>query len=51
MNIVFEMIELVELVLILAEFCAKLIEFDSGESRWLISEMELFLLSLEKTGF
>ena len=34
MSLTFKMIELVELVLSLAEFFAKLFEFGSGESRW-----------------
>ena len=34
LNSVFQLFELVKLVLILLEFCANLVEFSSGESRW-----------------
>ena len=34
MSLVFKLIDLVELVLSLAEFCIKLFEFSLGESRW-----------------
>ena len=33
LNLVFQLFEFVKLVLILLEFCAKLVEFNSGESR------------------
>ena len=34
LNLVFQLFEFVKLVLILLEFCAKLAEFNSSESRW-----------------
>ena len=33
LNLVFQLVEFVKLVLILVEFCAKLVEFSSSESR------------------
>ena len=34
LNLVFQLLEFVKLVLILLEFCAKLVKFSSSESRW-----------------
>ena len=36
MNLAFNLIELLELVLSLLEFCDKLVEFGSSENRWRI---------------
>ena len=38
------MIELIEMVLSLFEFCAKLVEFGSSESRWRVLVGEMFAI-------